>query len=420
MLQYILFDTTLFSPGDSLEETRKDLMWILESLSQRNMGYLKQNPKTPSLYKSGVKYTVPAQFDGECAEVQTIRNALTKSAANQADVARVLDTMQSVFGGERFRDIGRIIENGGGDCFAKGTKMLRRDGQKIAVEDLKAGDEIWGRHRWSRVEATANKGVLPVFDFYLDNGKSFTVTGDHKLFVVARTGAVVRVHASEIANIGDHIQATSIELIAPKHVGEVRSDPRLCNQTFANFNDYFDSVRRVHNVVWGDFTGDKTMSRTDEVFDIQTDDHYVYLVDADVTVSNCDNVACWRVAELRQAGIPARPYMTNRTRPDGGTTYHALVLWPPIPGVPYETSEDPSLLLGMGGPSRKPDRDLEIQKNQERCDILRNKPGSIASLTPPSGDLAAAIDDVLGLRKASGGGLNAAAAEIGDLLKRMG
>ncbi len=151
---------------------------------------------------------------------------------------------------------------------------------------------------------------------------------------------------------------------------------------------------------------------------IEVDETHNFVLADGTIAKNCDNLATWRVAELRQAGIPARPYMTNRTRPDGGTTYHALVLWPPIPGVPYETSEDPSLLLGMGGPSRKPDRDLEIQKNQERCDILRNKPGSIASLTPPTGDLAAAIDDVLGLRKSPG--LGAAAAEIGDLLKRMG
>lgn len=86
---------------------------------------------------------------------------------------------------------------------------------------------------------------------------------------------------------------------------------------------------------------------------------------------DCDGLACWRVAELRQQGIQARPFMTSRERPGGGTTYHALVIWPPLGPCNYETSEDPSLLLGMYFPQRKVDRDLEIAKNKERCDILR-------------------------------------------------
>ncbi len=87
---------------------------------------------------------------------------------------------------------------------------------------------------------------------------------------------------------------------------------------------------------------------------------------------DCDGLACWRAAELRQAGIKAMPYMTQRQRPDGGTTYHALVRWPPFATVNYATSEDPSLLLGMGGEARAKDRAEEIRKNQERCDILKS------------------------------------------------
>lgn len=85
---------------------------------------------------------------------------------------------------------------------------------------------------------------------------------------------------------------------------------------------------------------------------------------------DCDGLACYRAAELRQAGIQARPVMTSRKRWDGGTTYHALVQWPPIPTVPYESREDPSLLLGMGGPARAAERAEEIRKNQERCEII--------------------------------------------------
>lgn len=75
---------------------------------------------------------------------------------------------------------------------------------------------------------------------------------------------------------------------------------------------------------------------------------------------DCDNVASWRCAELRNIGINASPYITWRKRLDGGTTYHVIVLWPD------GSSEDPSLLLGMGGPERDADRDEEFRKLNER------------------------------------------------------
>lgn len=78
---------------------------------------------------------------------------------------------------------------------------------------------------------------------------------------------------------------------------------------------------------------------------------------------DCDNLACWRAAELRNAGVKASPYITWRERPDG-TTYHALVRWPD------GTSECPSLLLGMGGAAKDDERAEERRKNRERFDTL--------------------------------------------------
>ena len=75
---------------------------------------------------------------------------------------------------------------------------------------------------------------------------------------------------------------------------------------------------------------------------------------------DCDNVASWRAAELRELGIDAKPYITWRRREDGGTTYHVIVLWPD------GSSEDPSLLLGMGGSARDIDRLAEQEKLGER------------------------------------------------------
>ena len=78
---------------------------------------------------------------------------------------------------------------------------------------------------------------------------------------------------------------------------------------------------------------------------------------------DCDNLAAYRSAELRLGGVEAVPYIVWRETPKG-TTYHALVRWPD------GTSEDPSLILGMGGESKAKERAEERRKNKERYDKL--------------------------------------------------
>lgn len=81
---------------------------------------------------------------------------------------------------------------------------------------------------------------------------------------------------------------------------------------------------------------------------------------------DCDNVAAWRVAELRNHGYRGvKPYITSRPKEDGGRVYHALVWWP-TPG-PKGSTEDPSLILGMGGEERTAERAEEVRKNNERA-----------------------------------------------------
>ncbi len=194
MLRYILFDTCLFGSESAPDDSRQDLLFALEALTQLDQSYLKTHPGTPLLYNSGVVYERPGQFIGECEEVQTLKKALGWKTTNPK-IAGALSTVQQVLGGERFRDIGRILEKGAVDC---------------------------------------------------------------------------------------------------------------------------------------------------------------------------DNLACWRAAELRQNGIKASPYITWRPRLDGGVTYHVLVRWPD------GTTEDPSLLLGMGGEARRADRDKEIAKNAQRTQLVQS------------------------------------------------
>jgi hypothetical protein len=60
--------------------------------------------------------------------------------------------------------------------------------------------------------------------------------------------------------------------------------------------------------------------------------------------ADCEDLACWRTAELREADKPvkAKPFAKWRKKDDGSYAYHALTL------LPDGRLEDPSLVLGMG------------------------------------------------------------------------
>lgn len=59
---------------------------------------------------------------------------------------------------------------------------------------------------------------------------------------------------------------------------------------------------------------------------------------------DCEDLACWRIAELNCAGIKATPFIKWSFRPDGRIkTYHAVLR------VPDGRIEDPSRALGMHG-----------------------------------------------------------------------
>lgn len=67
---------------------------------------------------------------------------------------------------------------------------------------------------------------------------------------------------------------------------------------------------------------------------------------------DCEDLVAWRVAELRQHGIPARPSWSYRelTGPQGDYRLYHIRVW--IPAGYGETNarfEDPSKELGMGG-----------------------------------------------------------------------
>ena len=195
MLKHVLFDLRLFDDGDR-GRSQKGLLWLLEALTQWNTIYLQDNPKTPLIYQSGIKYLLPEQFvQAEMPQLVILREAVARAGITDPKALTALEELGNQCGsGEHFRDVPAILENGGGDC---------------------------------------------------------------------------------------------------------------------------------------------------------------------------DNLACFRAAELRVHGIAAMPYITWRKRADGGMTYHAIVQWPD------GTSEDPSLILGMGGEARAADRQEELRKNAERKENMK-------------------------------------------------
>jgi hypothetical protein len=67
-------------------------------------------------------------------------------------------------------------------------------------------------------------------------------------------------------------------------------------------------------------------------------------------VADCEDLACWRAAELAvRSGVAAAPTYLWRRRPRGGLLYHIQVAWPDTSGKISRASpvEDPSRRLGM-------------------------------------------------------------------------
>lgn len=99
---------------------------------------------------------------------------------------------------------------------------------------------------------------------------------------------------------------------------------------------------------------------------------------------DCDRLVAARLGELWYAGVLAGPYLIPYPNESGGTTYHAVVLHGD------NTTEDPSLILGMAGP--KGAREEEIRKNLERRDNLLAHALTLVDVGGDINALGAAID----------------------------
>jgi hypothetical protein len=70
-----------------------------------------------------------------------------------------------------------------GDCFPEGTLLLRDDYELVPIEQIKVGDRIWGKDKWSTIEAVVFKGPLSLDAIEMNNGSTLHLTRDHKVYV---------------------------------------------------------------------------------------------------------------------------------------------------------------------------------------------------------------------------------------------
>lgn len=272
-----------------------------------------------------------------------------------------LEPIGETCGDDDFQDCVTVLEHPEhpmlGDCFPRGTLLLRDDYELIPIEEIRIGDRIWGRDVWTTVEASVYKGLLSVDGLVMNNGSVAKLTGDHHVYVrrcprhvscdcVDRP--VGRIRLREVVD-GDL-------LVQPvEHPFGPAMDPRHDRQ-----RDEEQALRAVRT--------HRDLAKV-PCYDIRTSDHYVYLPEHDVTVSNCDDLACWRVAELNERyGIAAVPYIrlhADRVHdvisgqmmprhlyhimvrfPEGLDSYPSTVFVDPDAGAYLE---DPSAVLGMTG-----------------------------------------------------------------------
>lgn len=405
MLRHVLFDLSLFNDEQDRANSQKRVLALLQALTYCNQLYLRNNPETPLIYKSGIKYKVPQQFEkDDTSEVGVLRQYLERQGAPR-EVWQALHSVNGMVGGEKFRDISRIIENGGGDCFPLTQKVIVRSRATGTYEILSLGEL---RHAYSGYEALSynftsckyefkpilgfvDKGVKSVSVARLSNGTDLVATDDHKFWTLTGSKQNMQLEVKRMGEYveaqADHAKGLSVaeehsRILVASHVPQLAEAPVFAahhkstvTHADGSTSEYNASslVAVQPNLVQPGFSVSDELpgltyatvrhampAGTAHVGCIEVEGNHNFVLADGTIASNCDNVASWRAAELRELGIRAQPYITWRRRPDGGMTYHVIVRWPD------GTAEDPSLLLGMGGAAKEQDRREEERKLAER------------------------------------------------------
>ena len=257
-----------------------------------------------------------------------------------------------------------------GDCLPITTLVLRDDYTVTALGNIQPGDKIMGDGGFTTVTEHAFTGEKPILSFELNNGAILRCSPEHRVFLRDNTEK-----RAEDLKVGDLLKTPTSEFATGSVLNPLGYEP---SHLLSCPNARRNSARVVS-------------IREDEpemCCDITTSTGRFYLPESDVIVHNCEDLACYRTAELRElpwhyerpskfaagktecadprfpqeesaiaaslkkqvwpgwkrvkGGIKAMPYAKWRRGPQGQYHYHAILL------LPDGRLEDPSLVLGMG------------------------------------------------------------------------
>lgn len=204
-------------------------------------------------------------------------------------------------GQEDWQDIPTTLKLGWGDCLPTRTLVtLVTNKRQVPIWTLRVGDVIVGDEGMrTTVKAVALTGEKPILRFRLSNSRVLYCSPEHRLLL--RNGAEIR--AKDVVR---GMELRSLPGVEPPCVLGRCEEPK------------------------------------EQCCDITTDTGRFYLPESDVVVHNCEDLACWRAAELRvRHNIMAEPTFIWKLRANGGYLYHILVKYPD------GRIEDPSRTLGM-------------------------------------------------------------------------
>jgi len=280
-----------------------------------------QSAVVHSLKNSIVRELEPKDYLSEILAVRFFAAERIRYSNDALAVEQVQDP-------ERISD--QIIQHGKavGDCFPEGTLVLSGTGGLVPIESLVPGVFIQGLHIMSRVEAVVSKGVLPLDALTLNNGAVVRLTADHHVFVL-----LCSKHGRNKCKCPVASRQKERLRVADVHAGMVLTTPPVLPLDYDR-NEIGPGARKIEKdgplglrVVARDPMHD--LLRVDSIkrdvstapcWDIQTDDHHVYLPEHDVTVSQCDDIATWTAAVCRQLGREAS-FVTVGFGPAGHYTH---------------------------------------------------------------------------------------------------
>jgi hypothetical protein len=295
----IQFKLKLFRGDWDQARSQVALLWLMEALVRQNQSHIRQfvslakrgiiKEPYPRLYRAGVHY----EREPPGQEVWP-------------DVPTILETKDGEFSGPW------------GDCLPVSTLVAKYndkgDAQMFPFGSLKIGDVIVEGGP-SQIAPTGRTMVL-----------EFAETGEKEIiaFRLAHPYGTPRT----LRCSPEH------KLFLLEGEKEVRAkNVRPGDQLLGGSNGKYGGLKVIEITTPG----------KERCADIKTASGRFWLPESDAIVHNCEDLACWRTAELRELGnIKAKPFAKWRFGKSGNYHYHALTL------LPDGRLEDPSLTLGMG------------------------------------------------------------------------